>query len=104
MSRSNRRWWAAVALAVGLVLPAQARAGSLLGLWHRDCPPSSYSPCHYWTPALYRVCAAVHGPKLGVYPPDRFPSVPPNYLIIRYPCPAAEPGSWPYGTGACPCH
>jgi hypothetical protein len=94
----RKRWWAALLVAV--LLPAGARAGgfgSYLYYYCSDCPPPSYSPCHYWTPALYRIHACLHGPKVSVYPPDRFPSTPPRYEITPYHCPAADPAAIPYG-------
>jgi hypothetical protein len=97
---ANRRLRGALVLAVGLFLAPQARAGWILDHWHHDCPPSSYSPCHYWTPAAYRVYAACHGPKLGIYAPDRFPGIPPRVVLTTYPCPAAPPSEFPYGAPA----
>ena len=57
------------------------------------CPGSSYSRLHYWTPALWRLHACLHGPKAPTYAPDRFPDVPPTYKIIGYPCPAVDPAT-----------
>src|SRR5262245_28821986 len=83
--------WAA-ALAAGLLAPAGAWAGN----WFRcgpyaDCPPPSYSCAHYWTPQLYRVYACLCGPKIGQYPPDRYPGIPPNADVYRFHCPPVAP-------------
>jgi hypothetical protein len=99
MSRMYRYWLVALVLSVGMLLPARAGAGWLLSHRNPDCPASSYSPCHYWTPTLYRLHVACHGPKLNVYAVDRFPDVPINYQITPYPCPAAPPSAIPYGAG-----
>jgi len=50
-----------------------------------------YSRCHYWTPALYRLHACLHGPKPAYGAPDRYPEVPPRYQIIPYRCRAVAP-------------
>jgi hypothetical protein len=97
MSRT-RAWVAGLVLALTLPCAAHAGAiGSYLYYHCRDCPPPSYSPCHYWTPTLYHIHAACHGPKVSVYPPDRFPCIPPRDVITPYHCPAVPPEAIPYG-------
>jgi hypothetical protein len=82
---------AGLVLGALLLAAGEGHAGPWFG-WHKaDCPRPSYSPCHYWTPSLYRVNACLHGPHLSVYPPDRAPGLAPSYLINRYPCPVTDP-------------
>ena len=87
----TRRWWlAVVVLAIGLGEPGKGTAGPLLpGRTHEEhfCPPSSYSPCHYWAPTLYRLKVCLHGPTLDINPPDRHPGTPAQYDVQAFPCP-----------------
>lgn len=80
-------------LAAFLLLPGPSSAGVLTGLFCKDCPPSQYTPLHYWTAGLYRLYNCKHGPHVNQYPPDRQPYVTPGYEIIRYPCPQGDPPS-----------
>jgi hypothetical protein len=57
------------------------------------CPPSAYTPCHYNTPALYRLYADFHAPRAGIHAPDRYPGVTPSYRIIPFPCRAVTPAT-----------
>jgi hypothetical protein len=84
---------AALVVAAGLVLPARARAGGLLAHWfgNPDCPPPSYSPCHYWTPAVVRLYEDHHGPALHPYAPNTHPDIPPTFLFYKYRCPTSSP-------------
>jgi hypothetical protein len=88
-----RRFVVAVVVVVGGLGSARtATAGSLLDwLGCGPCPPPSYSPCRYWAPGLARVKDCIHGPRLSVYAPDRHPEIPPTFLNIPFPCPAADP-------------
>jgi hypothetical protein len=92
-------WVALLVLLAGLLLPGRGSAGLLFGPkpYHPwNCPPRCYSCWHYWAPAPYRIWAGCHGPKVSVYPPDRFPCVPPSAAIIRFPCPGVPPPQYPY--------
>jgi hypothetical protein len=83
-------------LSAGLLLPTGAQAGWPFGLGKhsgRDCPPSWYSPFHYWTPALYRVYAACHGPTVNSYIQDNYPHVTPGYRLDKFPCPGVDPAA-----------
>src|SRR4051794_28720589 len=92
MVRIRRLLVGVVVLVAGLVLAAPARAGSLLD-WFGcgSCPPPSYSRCRFWAPRLARVCDCIHGPRLSVYAPDRHPEIPPTFVNLPFPCPAANP-------------
>jgi hypothetical protein len=92
-------------LTVSLLLPGEGTAGPLVDhLLGRqtDCPPTSYSPCHYWTPTLYRLQCYCHNtsPCLWQFPPGPSPEVPPSYRITKYPCPAVNPRDFPYEMGS----
>ena len=56
-----------------------------------DCPRPSYSPLRYWAPRVPRAGDWCHGPWLSVTAPDRHPEIPPDFIHIRYHCPAAGP-------------
>jgi len=85
---------AALILAAGLVSTGTASAGPLKDwLFPADAPSPSYSPLHYWAPALERVNDKVHGPKLNVYAPDRHPEIPPTFTILTFSHPAADPAA-----------
>lgn len=94
----GKRWLAALLLmGIGLLCPAQAVAGSLLGPRAQppDCPRGFYSPCHYWVPTAYRL-RDWHGSRINMYAPP--PPLPPHYQILKTPCPAIEPAAL-YGFG-----
>jgi hypothetical protein len=94
MLRIRRLLMAALLLAAGLVPAQTASAGPILSwLYPDDGPAPAYSPFRYWAPGLGRANDIVHGPRIGVYAPDRRPEVPPTYLILRFPCPAADPST-----------
>jgi hypothetical protein len=81
-------------LLAGLIAPAGASAGPILGFEPCDDagnPVRPYSRCHYWTPILYRIHAGLHGPTPHFNPPDQHPDVPPRYEIIPYRCRAVAP-------------
>ncbi|MBI1917476.1 MAG: hypothetical protein HYS12_22480 [Planctomycetes bacterium] len=85
---------AALVLVAGLVPASTAHGGPLLdclGIGH--CPPPSYSPFRYWAPRLARVNDCIHGPRLSVYAPDRHPEIPPTFVVLPFPCPAADPAA-----------
>ena len=84
---------AGLVLAAGLWPVASANAGLLDCFGHKDCPKPSYSPFHYWVPNAVRVYDCVCGPHLDVYAPARHPEIQPDYVILRFPCPAAEPSA-----------
>jgi hypothetical protein len=88
---------AVLALGVLSLMPAAASAGSLFG--YPSDPGPRYSPWHYRTPILYRLCEEhYYGLGLGSYRPSRYPAVP----VAPYPSPPASPGDQPGGTGAIP--
>jgi hypothetical protein len=100
MVRTGRGVWAGLVIGAGLLLPGGTRAGDVFGWWpwkKSACPPSSYSPCHYWTPTCYRLDAYCH-PHGYIYPPDRYPHLPPHYLITQFPCMAVDPTTAMGGT------
>jgi hypothetical protein len=92
MRRMHQLTVAALLLAGGLV-PARAASAGPLASWFGcgDCPPPSYSPFRYWTPALARLHDCFHGPSLSMYAPERHPEVPPSAYILQYPCPPVPP-------------
>jgi hypothetical protein len=72
-----------------------ASAASAGPLWDRffpdDGPTPSYSSARYWAPGVARVHDNRNGPKICVYAPA--PSdVVPDVLMLKYRCPAANPG------------
>jgi hypothetical protein len=94
--RRSVRWWGLLGAALGAVLlgASAANAGSLW-CWlcgKDDCPPPSYPPIRYWAPGVARINDYCHGPKISVDPPDRHPEIPPDFVILTYPCPPALPG------------
>ena len=94
MARIRRLTVAGMVLAAGLLAASTASAGPLVGWFtHEDSPPPSYSPFRYWTPRAARVSDKIHGPRLSVYAPDRHPEIAPDYVIIKFPHPAADPAS-----------
>ena len=55
-------------VALGIVPAASASAGPILDwLGIGDNPPQSYSPMHYWAPAISRLNDDCHGPRLPAY-------------------------------------
>jgi hypothetical protein len=83
--------WPVLVLAVGLAWPSGAYAGEKHHL--AGCPRASYSPIHYWAPALNRLYWHCQTPSVGVYAPPS--CVPPRYLDVRFPCPAVDPAYLP---------
>ena len=89
-----------------LEMPSAAEAGSWFGPgwgWRYDhvCAPPAYSPCHYWTPQLYRLWALCHAPREPMYAAPRYPCVPSQFVISRYACPPVAPAAQ-YGTPESP--
>lgn len=83
-----------LALAIGLVLPAAAPAGFPWDCHNpAGCPRATYSPTHYWAPALNRLYWHCRGPEISVYPPA--PPIPPCYQDARFPCPPVDPATLP---------
>ena len=90
MVRIRRCTIVVLVLASGLCPASTASAGPLLDwLGLGDCPPPSYSPCHFWSPAPVRLHDKCQGSGLNVRAPDRHPEIPPTFTILKYPCPAA---------------
>lgn len=92
---ARRVIWAAAAL---LTLPAVAAAAGgtpLLGFRQYDdphnCPPSTYSPWHYITPALFRARAFCHPDYSYIYAKDRWPGVPLQFNPVPYKCISVPP-------------
>jgi hypothetical protein len=90
-----RRLTAVVLVCAAALLPARAaNAGPLMDhLVPDDGPEPAYSRLRFWAPALARLHDKCHGPKLGVYAPDRHPEIPPTTTILTFPCPAVEPAA-----------
>jgi hypothetical protein len=73
-----------------LALPGATRADACPGT-SKHCPKPSYSCLHWWVPQLYR-CAYRHHVPRGLYDvEDRYPHLPPTFVICPYPCPPVEP-------------
>jgi hypothetical protein len=106
MGIRNRIQVVTLVLTVWLLLPVPGKAADTLIdylLGHKaGCPPSSYSPCHYWTPSFYRLFYATHdlSPSLDQFPPGPSPEMTPRYKIYYYKCPAVPPPEFPYGQGS----
>jgi len=80
---------ATLLVAVTLLAPAPAAAGPLLGGAGAGC----YSPCHYWTPALWRIHARItYGPIAPQYAGEAGDFFPVGYRVIQWPCPYVAPG------------
>jgi hypothetical protein len=116
MAGKHARWWTALMVLLGLLVPSNVLAGPYIGdwswCWHPapDCPRGEYSWLHYWAPTLYRVRDCVHPSNLDQYPPGPFPPVAPSYEISKYGCrclpampssPYADPTSY-YGRPVAP--
>src|SRR5262245_56303429 len=86
-----RRLAAGLVLAGALLTAGPASAGPLWDWLCGPCPRPSYSPARYLAPQLARVHDCIHGPKVNVQPPDRHPEIPPDWVILGFPCPAAYP-------------
>jgi hypothetical protein len=94
MVRIRRLTLAALVVAAGLVSTSTASAGPLLDwLFPDDGPTPAYSPLRYWAPAVGRVNDHFHGPALSPFPPDRHPEIPPTFITLTFPCPAADPSA-----------
>ncbi len=88
----RRAAWAALAM---VALPAAAGASPLLGFrtWDdpHECPPSTYSPWHYITPAVFRARAFCHPDYRYIYAQDHYPCAPLQFTPIPYKCIAVPP-------------
>ena len=94
MVRLRRLTAAALVFAAALLPAGNASAGPLMDrLVPDDGPEPAYSPLRFWAPTLARLHDKCHGPKLGVYAPDRHPEIPPTYTILKFPCPPVEPAA-----------
>ena len=96
----RKGWLAALVLGMGLSSTVAASGGPGAEPRYIDganCPPSSYSPWHFWAPLWYRFEAYHHccHPQY-LYAADRYPEVPPTYEFSRYPCRAVDPATY-YG-------
>jgi hypothetical protein len=93
MTRMRKIPWGLMAVGLLCLLPAGASAGPLLhSLGQPDLgyQANYYSPCHYWTPLLYRCYAKCYYGVCGHgYSLDYYPTVP-----------CAEPGPSPSNTPA----
>jgi hypothetical protein len=96
MGRIRSAWLAAV-VAAWAMLPVRGTAGPFLdACFHKsDCPPTHYSCLHYWAPSLYTYYAYHHDLRGYYDKPDRYPQVPNDYRIIKFPCPGVEPANAP---------
>ena len=90
-----RRTW--TWLLLGLLAPGTAGAEGVKVDRDPNCPPSLYSRLNYWLPGVWRFQA--HHRPVGpyLYPSPGCPDVPPQPVILSYPCRAADPASFPYG-------
>jgi hypothetical protein len=91
-TQRGARW----AVLAALLLPAAAGAGTpLLGFRQWDdphsCPPSTYSPWHYITPACFRIQAFCHPTNRYTYAVDRWPDMPLQNNPIPYKCISVPP-------------
>ena len=77
-------WWATFLFAAELLLPAAVLADAPC-----DCPGSSYAPCHYHFPLLWRFCAHVHFRWHAE--PEAPPPYSESYYEYRSHCPYAAP-------------
>jgi hypothetical protein len=94
MARSTQMKTAGLVLVLSLLLPVPVRAGPIRDYLLRtspSCSPTSYSPLRYWAPPLMRLHDHCHGPKVSVYPSDRYPWVPSPSVLLPYNCPSVPP-------------
>jgi hypothetical protein len=81
---------AALVLTLGLLTPHKAAAG-----WpfcYDQCGPSDYPKTAYNLPLVHRFFAHCRDLSVSVYPPDRYPCLPPpSYKVFRSPCPFQDP-------------
>ncbi len=91
MRRAHRLTLSALVLSAGLLSATRADAGPVAD-WFGcgDCPPPSYSPFRYWTPALAHLYDCTHGPRLPVNGTTLHPEIAPGVTILKYPCPPAQ--------------
>jgi hypothetical protein len=83
---------AIVVTASVLVATRPADAGPILTwLGFGDDPPPVYSPARFWAPGAAKVHDDLFAPRVGVYPPNRHPEIPPTHDIKRYPTSIALP-------------
>jgi hypothetical protein len=96
MAATRRRWWALVVL-LGLLTPVPALAQSYwdgcCGWWRRgpECPPYLYSPCHYWTPEVYKVRACCRPSLLDQFPPGPCAGLPIRFEYTKHRCTTVPP-------------
>jgi hypothetical protein len=56
------------------------------------CPKPSYSPIHYWLPAVDRIRAFYcRRPLVYIYPPEQFPWAPLVFEGVHYRCEPVPP-------------
>jgi hypothetical protein len=95
MTRTRHFAKGLIVVAAIAVAASRASAGPILdffGLGENN-PPSSYSPAHYWTPTVSRFNDCLHGPRLGVYAPDRHPEIATGNDILTFPSAVAAPAA-----------
>jgi hypothetical protein len=86
MNRIAVNWCMAVAIAVEFLAPVAVRAEPA-----RDCPGSSYAPCHYNFPLLWNLCGRhAFRRQAAMEAPPPF-SV--NYYEYRSHCPYVAPAA-----------
>jgi hypothetical protein len=81
MTRTGGQWLAALVLAA--LAPVRGDAGTA-----PDCPRSSYSPFHYWTPTLCRVCDCLQ--SIHVHMPTCSSQTPITIRVTPFRCPAVD--------------
>ncbi len=90
--RSCQKWAAIAGAMLVLVLSPRSWADPPShSVDHHGCPKPSYSPCHYWAPAWYRVGAYLHPPALNLYTSGPPTNAPAPQHVIRFPCPPVSP-------------
>jgi len=83
---------AGLLLAVGLLAPGDAGAGWLFHHEDPECGPSNYPKTAYIIPVVHEWFAHHRAKSVSVYPPDRYPFLPPpSYKVFRSACPYVDP-------------
>ena len=95
MARYRKYLIAAWLLAVMLMSSAPSNAAGPILTWlgFGDDPPNTYCPGYYLAPTMTKLCDDVHGPRVGVYAPDRHPELPPTYNDLRFLISPAPPAT-----------
>jgi hypothetical protein len=102
VGRTSHVRWALVVLGVVPLLPAAAVAGPL-GQGASDPGPAApapyYSPWHYRTPILYRLCEEFHLRREEKCSPTYYPAGLYSYQILTCPVPPGDPPDFRRGPG-----